>query len=94
MINIETYSQLPNMCQSRDIGLDILYCGKWKKISNFKFQKFQKFQNNQCRTRLSYFHILQNVLQVSSGLKYIDRQTDRQTPTHTHRQTLVLYSCG
>ena len=36
MINIETYSQLPNMCQSRDIGLDILCCGKWKKISNFK----------------------------------------------------------
>ena len=21
------------MCQSRDIGLDSLYCGKWRKIS-------------------------------------------------------------
>ena len=33
MINRHTKSQLPNLCQSRDMGLDSLYCGKWRKIS-------------------------------------------------------------
>ena len=26
-------SQLPNLCQSSDIGLGSLYCGRWRKIS-------------------------------------------------------------
>ena len=33
MINRHTKFKLPNMCQSLDIGLDSLYCGKWRKIS-------------------------------------------------------------
>ena len=33
MTNRHTYSQLPNLFQSLDIGLDSLYCGKWRKIS-------------------------------------------------------------
>ena len=33
MINRHTESQLPNLCQSSDMGLDSLYCGKWRKIS-------------------------------------------------------------
>ena len=33
MINRHTQSQLPNLCQSKDMGLDSLYCGKWRKIS-------------------------------------------------------------
>ena len=32
-MNRHTYSHLPNMCQSWDIGLDSLNCGKWRKIS-------------------------------------------------------------
>ena len=67
------------MCQSRDIGLDSLYCGKWR--------------NAQCRTHPSNFHIIQYV-QVSSGLNhyflsylYTDRQTDRHQDRHTDRHT-------
>ena len=37
MINRHTLSQLPNMCQSLDIGLESsLYCGKWRQISKLR----------------------------------------------------------
>ena len=32
-MNTHTKLQLPTMCQSRDIGLDSLYFGKWRKTS-------------------------------------------------------------
>ena len=33
MANRHTKSQFSNICQSGDIGLDSLYCDKWRKIS-------------------------------------------------------------
>ena len=76
------------------MGLDSLYCGKWRKIS--KSRRDLDLDNAQCRTRPSYFHILQYV-QVSRQLNHYflsyrvhrqtDTQTDRQTPRQTHRHT-------
>ena len=83
------------------MGLDSLYCGKWRKIS-----KSRRADNAQCRTRPSYFHILQYV-KVSCQLNHYvlsyrvhrhthtdrqtDRRTDRQTDIHTdgHEYSIV-----
>ena len=55
------------MCQSRDKGLDTLYCRKWRKIS----KSYRDLDRDQTMPNVelvrAIFHILQYV-QVSSGL--------------------------
>ena len=74
------------------MGLDSLYCGKWRKISKLR----RDLDLDRTMPKLlqcpSYFHILQYV-QVSSQLnhyflsyrvhRHTHRQTDRRTDTHT-----------
>ena len=73
------------------MGLDILYCGKLRKISKSR-RDLNLDRTMQCRTRPSYFHILQYV-QVSSQLNHyflsyrVHRQTDTHTLRHTDRHT-------
>ena len=74
------------------MGLDSLYCGKWRTISKSRHEIDLDRDNAQCRTRPRYFHILQYV-QVSSQLNHyffsyrVHRHTDTQTDRHADRQT-------
>ena len=69
------------MCQSCAIGLDSLYCGEWRKISNSS-------RDLDLDQTMLYFHILQYV-QVSSGINhyFLSYRVHRQTHRHTDRHT-------
>ena len=56
------------MCQCGDIGLDTLYCGKWRKISKSRrdLDLDQTMPNVELVQAISIYSVLQYV-QVSSG---------------------------
>ena len=65
------------------MGLDSLYCGKWRKISKSRRDLDLDRTMPQCRTRPSYFHILQYTTDRQTDGR-IDRQTDRHTDEHEY----------
>ena len=76
------------MCQSRDIGLDSLYSGKWRKSHAVTWTL-----TGQCL--ISNSSELFSYTTTCSSFKWIEplffelscTQTDTQTDTHTDRQT-------
>ena len=54
--------KLPSLYQSRVMGPDSLYCGKWRKISKSR----SDLDHAQFRTCPRYFHI-QQCVQISSA---------------------------
>ena len=77
------------MCQSLDIGLDSLYCGKWRKISK-----------SHCDLDLDWtipnVELIRAILVYYNMFKWIERlffelsctQTGRHTDTQTEMSTL------
>ena len=99
LVSRHIYSQLPNMCQSWDLGLDNLYCGKWRQIS----KSCCELDLNQTipsvglvRAIFIYYNMLK--LQVDWTIIFIvytdsrtaETQTDRHTDTQTDMSTLQL----
>ena len=79
------------------MGLDSLYCGKWRKISKSScdLDLDRTMPNVELiQAILVYYNMLRQYVQVSSGsnhyfLSYrVHRQTDRQTDTQTTMSTL------
>ena len=79
------------MCQSCDIGLDSLYCGKWRKISKSRCDLDLDRTMSNVELVRAIFQILQYV-QVSSGLNHyflsyrvhiIELSKDTQTDMRT-----------
>ena len=70
------------------MGLDSLYCGKWRKISKSRCDLDLDRTMPNVELVRAYFHILQYV-QVSSRLNhyFLSYRVHRQTHTHTDRQT-------
>ena len=80
------------------MGLDSLYCGKWRKISK-SHRDLDLDQTMPNVELVRAIFIYYSIFKVSSGLNYYflsyrvhrDTHTDRQTPTHqdgrTDRQT-------
>ena len=95
MINRHIKSQLANMCQSYDIVLDRLYCGKWRKISKSRcdLDLDRTMPNVELfRASFIYYHV-----QVSSRLNHyflsyrVHRHTDGKTERHAdgHEYSIV-----
>ena len=73
------------MCQSWDIGLDSLYCGKWRKISKSRCDldlDWTMPNVELIRAILVYYNMFN--LQVDwTIIFWVIVYTDRQTHTHT-----------
>ena len=71
------------------MGLDSLYCGKWRKISKSRCDLDRTMPN----VELVRAIFIYSYVQVSHKLNHyflsyrVHRQTDRQTDTNTDRQT-------
>ena len=90
------------MCQSGDIGLDSLYCGKWRKISKSRcdLDLDRTMPNIELIRAISVYYYVQ----VSSGLNHyffsyrVHRQTDRHTDNDEYSIVAVekpqLYLCN
>ena len=63
------------MCQSRDKGLDILYCGKWRKIDLDLDQTMPNVE------------LVGAIFVVIIVIMYTDTHTRTHTHTHTHTKT-------
>ena len=78
------------MCQSWDIGLDSLYCGKWRKIlkSHCDLDLDQTMPNVELiRAILVYYNMFK--FQVDWNIIFwVIVYTDRQTHTQTEMSTL------
>ena len=82
------------MCQSRDIGLDSLYCGKSRKISkSCSDLDLDRIMPNVELIRFSYtticssfkwIEILSFELSCTQTDTHTDTQTDRQTDIHEY----------
>ena len=66
------------MCPSGDIGLDSLYCGKWRKICDLTLTE-------QCP--VSNLSELFSYTTICLSLKRIDQFLTYHTHTHTHTHT-------
>ena len=78
--------KLLTMYQSRDIGLDILYCCKWRKMTKSCHDLYLEQTMPNVETRTRTFNILQYV-EVSGSLTHCYTHTHTHTHTHTARQT-------
>ena len=90
LMNRHTYSHLPNMCQSWDIGLDSLYCGKWRKNSKSgRDLDLDQAMPNVELVRAIFIHYSMFNFQVDwTIIFWVIVYTDRHTHTDpTHRQT-------
>ena len=73
------------MCQSWDIGLDSLYCGKWRKISKSRRDlDLGRTMPNVELVRAIFIYYNMFKFQVNWAIIFlVIVYTDRQTDTHT-----------
>ena len=82
------------MCQNLDIGLDSLYCGKWRKISKTHrdldldltmSNSSELFPHTTTCSRFKLTHPLYFELTCTQTNRHKDRQTETQTDINTYR---------
>ena len=76
------------------MGLDSLYCGKWRKVSKSRrdLDLDQTMPNIELVRAIFIYHSMFKFQVVYTEThtqtdRHKDRWTDRQTHTHTHRRT-------
>ena len=78
------------------MGLDSLYCGKWRKISKLRHDlDLDRTMPNVelVRAIFIYYNTIRSSFKSIEPL-FLSYRVHRQTDTHTHRRRRVLYSCG